>query len=177
MLHPVAYSKKEHLGDMICLCWKRKKPKAEDAPLQNGTKHSQAATEEPIDLWDRAYKALQNDKDGARLIKSYEKTLQKHLEGSATVDLATLGSSERQKQMSLLVTRKLADMDEAQWKFHVGDKEVVVREQLDHIVKGVLFAKDFVSQAVALSSDPHAGLAWAGVCMLLPVSPSGISNR
>jgi hypothetical protein len=156
--------------ECLCrLCGKRKKPKPDDAIVQNGTKPSQPA-EEPTDLWDRAYKALQNDKDSAKLIKSYEKILQGYLEGPTTVDPATLGSSERQKQMSLLVTKKLEVMDEARWKFHVGEKEIVVREQLDHIVKGVLFAKDFVTQAVKLSSDPHAGLAWAGVCLLLPVS-------
>ena len=179
MLDTALCSKKRNLEDMECLCrlcGKRKKPKPDDAIVQNGTKPSQPAEEEPADLWDRAYKALQNDKDSAKLIKSYEKILQAYLEGPAAVDLATLGSSERQKQMSLLVTKKLEAMDEAQWKFHVGDKEIVVREQLDHIVKGVLFAKDFVAQAVKLSSDPHAAVAWAGVCLLLPVShPTGFS--
>ena len=46
-----------------------------------------------------------------------------------------------------------------------------VREQVDRIVKLVLVAKDFASAAASL--DPiHAGLPWAGVCMLLPVSVS-----
>lgn len=38
------------------------------------------------------------------------------------------------------------------------------------MLKCVLFAKDFVGQT--LRADTHATLAWARVCMLLPVNPS-----
>lgn len=37
----------------------------------------------------------------------------------------------------------------------------------DQAVKVVVAAKEFVSSAV--SSEPHAALAWAGVCIFLPV--------
>lgn len=37
----------------------------------------------------------------------------------------------------------------------------------DQAVKIVVAAKEFVSSAV--SSEPHAALAWAGVCVFLPV--------
>jgi hypothetical protein len=77
-------------------------------------------------------------------------------------------TSKREKQMSALVAKKLAVMNEKQWRFNVGGKSVEVRDQVDRIVKIVLVAKDFISSAASI--DPiHAGLPWAGVCMLLPV--------
>ena len=55
-------------------------------------------------------------------------------------------------------------------------KAVEVREQVDRIVKVVLVAKDFISSAASI--DPiHAGLPWAGVCMLLPVRKSKFPNQ
>ena len=78
-------------------------------------------------------------------------------------------TSKREEQMSAFVAKKLDAMNKAQWRFNVGAMSVEVREQVDRIVKVVLVAKDFISSVASL--DPiHAGLAWAGVCMLLPVS-------
>lgn len=71
--------------------------------------------------------------------------------------------------MSALVEKKLAIMNDKQWRIKVCGRSVVMREQVDKIVKIVLVAKDFISTAASL--DPvHAGLPWAGVCILLPVS-------
>jgi hypothetical protein len=114
------------------------------------------------DLWDRAYIMLREGKDTAKLMESYDKILRLRNEKS------TVGSSEREERMAMLVHEKVDEMDKDQWKFNIGDKEIVVGEQVDRIVKCVLFAKDFVSQTI--SADPHAALAWAGVCILLPVS-------
>jgi hypothetical protein len=77
-------------------------------------------------------------------------------------------TSKREKRVSALVDKKLAAMNKEQWRFKIGDKSVEVREQVDRIVKVVLVAKDFISSVASI--DPiHAGLPWAGVCMLLPV--------
>lgn len=71
--------------------------------------------------------------------------------------------------MSALVDKKLEMMNDRQWRVKVCGRSVEVREQVDRIVKVVLVAKDFISSAASL--DPiHAGLPWAGICMLLPVS-------
>jgi hypothetical protein len=78
-------------------------------------------------------------------------------------------TSKREKQMSALVEKKLAIMNDKQWRIKVCGRSVEVREQVDKIVKIVLVAKDFISTAASL--DPvHVGLPWAGVCILLPVS-------
>lgn len=77
--------------------------------------------------------------------------------------------SEREKQMSALVDEKLAAMNEKQWRVRVCGRSVKVREQVDWIVKVVLVAKDVISSVVSMN-PVHAGLPWAEVCMLLPVS-------
>jgi len=51
----------------------------------------------------------------------------------------------------------------------VCERSVKVRKQVNRIVKVMLVAKDFVS-SVANMDLVHAGLPWAEVCMLLPVS-------
>jgi N-terminal domain of NWD NACHT-NTPase len=89
------------------------------------------------------------------------------LSGATTV-LAKLGTSKREEQMSALVQKKLQIMDSKRWRIQLGNKSIGVSEQIDKVITIVLFAKDFVSSAV--SADPHAALAWAGVCVLLPVS-------
>ena len=50
----------------------------------------------------------------------------------------------------------------------VAGRKIVLQEQVNRIIRVIMFAKDFVSSAV--NAEPHAALAWTGVCMLLPVS-------
>ena len=86
-----------------------------------------------------------------------------------TTSLDDGDTSKREKQMSALVDKKLEAMNKKQWRVRMCSRSVQIREQVDRIVKVVLVAKDFISSAASM--DPlHAGLPWAGVCMLLPVS-------
>ena len=128
------------------------------------------ADDEPKDLWDRAYIALRKREDLKKLMNTYEKVLLENLqgEGSSTGTLASLKASEREEQMSRLVKKKVDDMEQAQSKLRLGNKEIKLRPQVDRVVKVVIYAKDFVTSAVSV--DPHAALAWAGVCVFLPVS-------
>lgn len=78
---------------------------------------------------------------------------------------------KREKQMSGLVAKKLETMTKEQWRFPLLGRSVNVREQFDRIVKILLVSRNFASAAASI--DPvHAGLPWAGVCLLLPVSGS-----
>lgn len=81
---------------------------------------------------------------------------------------------DKEKQLSALIVKRLQIVEDARWKFEVGNQTIEVKAQVDRIVKTVVFAKDFVSSA--LSSDPHAALAWAGVCVLMPVSVTNFSS-
>ena len=69
--------------------------------------------------------------------------------------------------MLKLMAKKIDIVEKARWYVNVGEETVEIKAQVDRIVKAVLYAKDFVSNAA--SSDPHVALAWTGVCMLLPV--------
>jgi len=129
-----------------------------------------SADDKPEDLWDRAYTALRKREDLKKLIDTYEKVLLENLqgEGTSTNTFASLKASDREERMSALVQKKVDDMELAQSKLGLGNKEIKLRPQVDRVVKVVIYAKDFVTSAV--SADPHAALAWAGVCVFLPVS-------
>lgn len=75
---------------------------------------------------------------------------------------------DREEQLQRLVNRKLEDIETSRLKISVGGKEVVVKELVGKIVSVVISAKSFISSAV--SAEPHAALAWAGILVVLPVS-------
>ncbi len=82
---------------------------------------------------------------------------------------------QRQRQMASLVEKKLAAMRDKEWKITVRGKSLDIRKQVDRVLKIVLAGKDLITSAASM--DPiHAGLPWAGVCMLLPVSRAGDSS-
>jgi hypothetical protein len=117
-------------------------------------------------LWDRAYDDLRDE--NKKLAEAFEKILLAEPEVGPNASLNDRDTSKREKQMSTLVEKKLAIMNDKQWRIKVCGRSVEVREQVDKIVKIVLVAKDFISTAASL--DPvHVGLPWAGVCILLPV--------
>lgn len=70
--------------------------------------------------------------------------------------------------MSKFIGARLAAMNDRKWRVRLGEHSIEVREQVDRIINIVLVAKDFVSSVASM--DPvHAGLPWAGVCLLLPI--------
>ena len=119
-------------------------------------------------LWDKAYDILRKDHKG--LVDAFEKILSSEADMELSSHLGLINSVEREKQMSLIVAKKLAMMEEKQWRLNtLSGKTVLIREKVDRIVKTVLVVKDFGSSLASM--DPiHAGLPWAGVCMLLPAS-------
>jgi len=54
------------------------------------------------------------------------------------------------------------------WKVSVRGEEVRIEDVVEKFVGVVACAKDFVGQAV--STNPHAALAWSAVCFGLQVS-------
>ena len=128
-----------------------------------------SATKE--DLWDLAYERLKNDKEKSLLVEKCERIiLEDSTSGSVAPSIAHDASSTegRERQMSKVVQDKFQAVQDARWKFAIFSKEIEVREQFDRAVGAVTWAQDFITQAV--SPDPHAALAWAGVCVLLPVN-------
>lgn len=134
--------------------------------LSNSTSDSKTVLElvPPRDLWDEAYEALRET--DIKLVERYEETILRIDQEGAR--LGPVGSVARQEQLSAFITRRLDSIEKDKQIFVVAGKKIVLQEQVDKIVRIIMFAKDFVSSAV--NAEPHAALAWTGVCMLLPVS-------
>jgi hypothetical protein len=60
------------------------------------------------------------------------------------------------------------EIDEGEWKLKFKDHELAVKDLVEPVVGVVEWAKDYVG--TALGPSPYGSLAWAGVCVLLPVS-------
>ena len=118
----------------------------------------------PRDLWDEACRALRET--DSTLMRQYEEMIMR--ENQEEAHLAPVGSLTRQEQLLAIVTRRLDSIENDQKSFIVAGKTVILHEQLNKVVRVIMSARNFVSQAV--SAEPHAALAWAGVSMLLPVS-------
>jgi N-terminal domain of NWD NACHT-NTPase len=71
-------------------------------------------------------------------------------------------------QLKKLVDLKLQALQDARLKITVRGKEIVVREQVSKIFHAIISAKDIIGSAI--SAEPCAALAWAGVLVVLPVS-------
>jgi hypothetical protein len=120
-----------------------------------------------VDLWDEAYKKLTREQP--KLFEHYKSCVVASEDKStlpAPVNLDRLDSEQREQYLASQIDENLKTIQEQEWST-AGD---VYRK----IVEAVLFAKDFVGQAVSL--EPHAALAWAGVSMLLPVSGQSRSS-
>lgn len=119
-------------------------------------------------LWLEAYDELRGRNDD--LVSAFEKILA----SSSASEALTPSSKDKEQhvpteaQLNDLVNDKLSYMNERQWRISLGNKSIEVRTQVDRILKIVTVAKDFGSSLASL--DPiHAGLPWAGVCLLLRV--------
>ena len=77
------------------------------------------------------------------------------------------------EQMSAVVDKKIKYFTSQQWKLTIMGKDFKIRAKIEEIVKIITAVKDFGSQVASL--DPvHAGLPWAGVCVLITVSGSSL---
>ena len=141
-------------------------PSVARTELKNTTSDSKTVLDPvpPSDLWDEAYEALRET--DSKLVERYEETIVRI--DQEVPHLGPIGSVARQEQLSALITRRLDSIEKDKKSLVVAGKSFVLQEQVNRVVRIVMFAKDFVSSAV--SAEPHAALAWTGVCMLLPVS-------
>ncbi|UKZ75828.1 hypothetical protein TrVFT333_003522 [Trichoderma virens FT-333] len=115
------------------------------------------------DLWNSAYDTLQEE-DG-NLIKKYEAKLRGNL-------VAGLGSTmgqvlSRRDWMYAILKCKMDEVEKSRWKLKYGESEVVLSDIAQSISKVINSANQFITAAV--SSNPSASLAWAGVSVLLPL--------
>lgn len=145
---------------------------------------AQADPDTAPDLWKKAYRNLYDE--NPKLVTAYLNIVLKDQAGDPSSDgndngtgrgLAQADAAEVDAYLKLdkdqvcsFLAAKVEGAHSAQIRFKVREKEVVIdiQEQVDRIVKGIICAKDFIG--ATLSNEPHAALAWAGVCVVLPVS-------
>ncbi|KAJ5627393.1 hypothetical protein N7528_004820 [Penicillium herquei] len=116
-------------------------------------------------FWKEAYEKL--EAENPKIIQAYEKAI-------ARFNSNGDGSSQNKgSDMPLeeIVKKRLQDIKDARLKFVISGREIVVREQVSRAIHILISAKDLISTAI--SSEPHASLAWAGVLILLdPIAKS-----
>lgn len=150
------------------LPWRPKDSTGIGQQLQSVPYDSLVGDDQPKDLWDRAHRLLREDKSNRQLLLAYERIVLSELNDVASpVTSVDWGSRDRRVQVSSLITKKLKVIEDTRWRLQLGKETVEVKAQVDKVVKTVMWAQGFVSSAI--TADPHAALAWAGVSLLLPL--------
>ncbi|KAF6834847.1 vegetative incompatibility protein het-e-1, partial [Colletotrichum plurivorum] len=155
-------------------------PAPHNSPLSQTTP---SQSEHAPSLWNRAYEALRDE--NAQLVAQYEELLSKELEDHASNSVRQQDTAqqnedpdraenriednpgERQAQLKTITDRGLRRADERQTRYTLFGHEYVVKDQVAQASQLVQTLKALVAEAVKAS--PEASLAWAGVCVLLPL--------
>ncbi|KAH8897857.1 hypothetical protein GQ53DRAFT_625795, partial [Thozetella sp. PMI_491] len=129
-------------------------------------------------LWDRAYDALGKDKP--KVVEEYERLLSNEIqqEESLSNDPLTAQSrpsgdgpysvrKPRRAQLDLITERGLSRIEETRTKYTIAGHEFVLKDQIAQAAGLVLWAKGWIGEA--LIASPEASIAWAGVCIILPL--------
>lgn len=120
------------------------------------------------ELWSLAYEDLR-ESDG-EIIKEYEAKLDRNFAAALGSPLGfTLGSrADRRDQMNAILQLKMNEVNRDTWKLKFGSTEVQVKDLVQPVLGVVNWANEYITGAV--SANPVASVAWAGVSLLLPVS-------
>ncbi|KAF6824878.1 vegetative incompatibility protein HET-E-1 [Colletotrichum musicola] len=100
------------------------------------------------DLWSEAYESIRADPNQFELLARFEAYV-----ATAKDDTSPDGDLKLPHEWNTL-------------SFTIADKTIVVREVVRKVIKAVTTFKDVISAAI--SGEPHAALAWAGVMVILP---------
>ena len=137
---------------------------ADEEPMDQITARIESNLTVTEDLWSRAFKMLETE--DPELTAEYTSFLKQKYAGEETQDDASpaLQTSTVRSVLDTLVEER----EQKKWRFSVLGSEIVVREQVEKMLKFVMWTDDVVKPAI--SSEPHASLAWSGVTLVLPVS-------
>ncbi|KAL6883113.1 hypothetical protein HDV57DRAFT_509346 [Trichoderma longibrachiatum] len=134
-------------------------------------------------LWDRAYDGLKEE--NARLVQEYEELLSKELQADGASDddisdtrpddgsvkrenqIAGANPELRLEQLEQVASKGLQQLDEDRTRYSIFGHEFILRDRLTQATRFVQNIKAVIDEAVKASSE--ASLAWAGVCVILPV--------
>ncbi|KAK1990628.1 hypothetical protein LX36DRAFT_532266, partial [Colletotrichum falcatum] len=123
-------------------------------------------------LWNRAFEGLRDE--NPQLVDRYEKLLStelgEHGKGDSLDHIRNQidpNPNERQSQLQAITDRGLQRADKKQITYTLFGHDFVLKDQVAQAGRLIQTMKTLVSEAVKVS--PEASLAWAGVCVLLPV--------
>lgn len=80
-----------------------------------------------------------------------------------------LGKHDRAQAMKILLENKVEELESGQWKIGFQNNQFAVKDLIEPVVGVVSWAKEYIGKAA--QDSPYSSVAWAGVCLLLPVSP------
>ncbi|KAJ0413509.1 hypothetical protein BJY00DRAFT_58501 [Aspergillus carlsbadensis] len=113
-------------------------------------------------LWTDAYGQLVDE--APELVKALEADLLQS-QSQNQQSAQEVEESTTEQRLQNLVQQRLVDVEASRAGFTVGGKRVMVREQAGKIIHAIVSVKEFISLAVSV--EPHASLAWAGVLVFL----------
>lgn len=111
-----------------------------------------------------AYEKLR--KEDVKLVEKYEATLQESL--PANLDCVPSLKTSRREWMDTILKHKMQETQANIWKLTFRSSEIQLTGAIQKVLGVLKLVNEFVTAAV--SSNPSASLAWAGVGVLLPVS-------
>ncbi|GAB7331883.1 hypothetical protein MBLNU13_g03818t1 [Cladosporium sp. NU13] len=110
-----------------------------------------------------ALKAILREDVLTRLDQEHQKIIRDHCTDSDPLDISAsiqeaIDAAEAKKQLCI----------EKRWSIPIGGRTIVLRDKVNTVVDLISKFKDIGS--IAVGADPvHAGLPWAGICLLLQV--------
>lgn len=110
-------------------------------------------------LWKEAYEDLR--KDDSELVDAYESAVSRECDSQAAEE----AGADPEGGMRGFVKHRLQEIQDSHHTVTVAGKSIGIKDQARRAVHAILSVKDFISSAV--STEPHAALAWAGVLVLL----------
>ncbi|PYH38053.1 uncharacterized protein BO87DRAFT_393526 [Aspergillus neoniger CBS 115656] len=113
-------------------------------------------------LWKKAYLDLQAK--SPELLAQYERIILSSAE-SDTLNKEKRENTDIDPRLEYCVKRRLEAIEKSRLKICIRGREIEVRKQVRRVVGGILSVKDVISAAV--SAEPHASIAWAGILFLL----------
>lgn len=112
-------------------------------------------------LWKEAHEKFLRDQEGKKLLEVYQTAI---LEDGDDQDQNSVGH-----RLQAIVKGRLEEIEESRAHFTLAGKTIVIKDQVRRAIDLVISAQGIVTSAV--SSEPHAALAWAGVLVLMgPIS-------
>ncbi|KAF5708118.1 WD domain-containing protein [Fusarium mundagurra] len=119
-------------------------------------------------LWAQAYTEAKKDPGFLRLLECYKEYLAERygLSRNESADLLDPSTQRANTPIQKIARNALDDLESTRLAFRIGDRKIVIREQVKTILDFLTTFKGVIGAAAA--AEPSASLAWTGVMAALP---------